>query len=71
MVTFDSVLNTIIPPAVVIIFGFILLRAMKEPLGDLWTFLSKIIGGIRDMGNKDEEEDGQFAFNKPKYIDYE
>jgi len=55
MASLDSILNVIIPTGVVIVFGFLFLRALREPLGALWSGIKRIFGVFK--GKDDGFED--------------
>jgi len=58
----DSLLNFIIPPAIVIFLGYILYKPFKEPIDSL---ISKIKGWRENRGESEIE------LNVNKYINYE
>jgi len=60
MVTFDSAINAIIPWAVAIIGLYILYRPLKEPLDPLFSWIGRVITGIKEMitGKEEGAEEG-------------
>ena len=58
----DSLLNFIIPPAVVIFLAYVLLNPFREPLGRLWNTIKNW---------KDSRGEQEIELGMNRYIEYD
>lgn len=56
MVTFDSVLNAVIPWAVGIVGIYILYKPLKEPLAPLFTGIGNFAKSLKRKINKEDDD---------------